>query len=187
MTWQSHAVVGANAVWLLAAFGAVDRYAPVYVAIAAFGALLPDIDAGGSQSKGKFGAKIHYLGKGVLKPFIGVFRHRGFFHSFVFITLLFAMSIPLAFFLGTFTPLMLTTGYASHLLIDQWNGGMQFFYPWKKDVSIVPRAWRFRVGSAGDWAFLFLGAAGLLLFFFVHQDVFFVQTPDIGVLMGLPL
>lgn len=83
MTWYTHAAVGANAVWLTALFGEPTRYASFYIMLGAFAALLPDIDASWR------GAKIHYVGGGILGIFKGVFRHRGFFHSVICINLLF--------------------------------------------------------------------------------------------------
>lgn len=169
MKWYTHAVIGANAVWLVPLFADVSSATMIYAALGAFGGLLPDIDAGWA---GTSGAKIHHIGYGIFRPFRGLFRHRGFFHSQLFVTIFFCALIPTAFFIDSFFPLMLTVGYASHLLIDFWNCGMQYFYPMRREVTFVPKIFRFRVGSTGDDLFFLLGIFGLLFFIFSHWSAF---------------
>ncbi len=169
MKWYTHAAIGANAVWLTVLFGEPTQTAILYTAVGAFAALLPDIDAGWTGSRG---AKIHYIAGGLFGIFKGLFRHRGFFHSFLSIVLLFCALIPLAWMIDPLFPLIFTAGYASHLFIDAWNGGMQWFYPLRKDLTFVPKFFRFRVGSAGDDLFFLLGVWGLILFVFMHWSTF---------------
>lgn len=161
MQWQTHAVVGANAIWLTVLFGADAQAPALLMGIGAFAGLLPDIDATGGKS---YGAKIHYIAGGILKPTLNVFRHRGFFHSFLAVALAFSCTIPLAYFVDPFAPAVFALGYASHLFIDNFNCGMEVFYPLKKRVTFVPRFLQFRVGSAGDQLFLLIGILGLYLY-----------------------
>ncbi|MCA9384656.1 MAG: metal-dependent hydrolase [Candidatus Magasanikbacteria bacterium] len=165
MQWHTHAAIGANAIWLTALFGDASQAPIVYLTIGAFGGLLPDIDAGGGKS---YGAKIHYIGGGIFKPFQNVFRHRGFFHSFMCIVLVFCLSTPLAWFIDPFVPMVLTAGYASHIVIDNWNCGLEFFYPLKKRVTFVPKWMQFRVGSIGDNLLFLLGVFGLVAYILTH-------------------
>jgi membrane-bound metal-dependent hydrolase YbcI (DUF457 family) len=184
MKWYTHAAIGANAVWLVALDQSVTSGVLLYAALGAFASLLPDIDAGWSRTSG---AKIHYVAHGIFKPFMGAFRHRGFFHSFLCVTLLFCAAIPLAFLIDPYFPLVLTAGYASHLVIDSWNGGMQTFFPWKKDVTFVPKLFRFRVGSLGDDLFFLLGIAGLVVFIFSYWHVFLFHQAGVSGLFVNPL
>lgn len=80
MTWRTHSVVGANAVWLTTITG-VDQWSIVFIVIGGFVALIPDIDA--------TNARIHYMFGKIFSLFRGVFVHRGFFHSFLFSGILF--------------------------------------------------------------------------------------------------
>lgn len=169
MKWYTHAAIGANAAWVLMLGERITSSAVFFLALGAFASLLPDIDAGWA---GTSGAKIHHIGYGIFRPFRGAFRHRGFFHSFLCITILFCLSIPLAFWIHPFVPVVLTLGYTSHLFIDAWNGGMQYLYPWKKDLSFIPKWMRFRVGSFGDDAFFLLGIMGIVAFVFAHWLTF---------------
>lgn len=165
MKWYTHAAIGANAIWLTRIFDTPSHISIFYAVLGAFAALLPDIDAGGGGTRG---AKIHYIGFGILGVFKGIYRHRGFFHSFISVVLVFCLLIPITIVYDPLFPVVFCAGYASHLFIDSWNAGMQFFYPLKKDVTFVPRLFRFRVGSSGDDLFFLIGVFSLVIFIFTY-------------------
>lgn len=176
MQWQTHAAIGANAVWLVPLLSRVDEKTPLFLALGAFGALLPDIDAA------QRGAKIHFIAGGVFGGMKGMARHRGFFHSFISICLVFCVSLPFGLWIDPMIPLVVTLGYASHLFIDQWNMGMQFFYPMRQYVTFVPSMLRFRVKSSGDMLFMMLGVFGIVAFVLKYLPVM-MTTMNIDKLM----
>jgi membrane-bound metal-dependent hydrolase YbcI (DUF457 family) len=164
MSGKTHAMIGANAVWLAHLLGQVDASFPFLIAVGAFAALLPDIDA--------VYAKIHFVFKGIFGMFKHNFTHRGFFHSLVAVALLYLICF---LFLRTYHPLLppiIALGYASHPFIDAFNGGVQYLFPYPRFLSFVPRLFRFRVNSNGDHALFFLGALGIVYFFIIHKDIF---------------
>lgn len=167
MKWNTHAVVGANAVWLTVLVGRVDSTALLLMAVGALAGLLPDIDAGGS------GAKIHHMGKGSLKMFRGVFEHRGFFHSVLVVFLLLLISLFIFFSFDPLLPLIITTGYASHLLIDGFNfKGTRYLFPMRKKFHLVPKLFASPVGGIADTLFFLFGTIGMLAFLLMNLDVF---------------
>ena len=167
MTWRTHAVVGANAVWITALFSTVDATALGLLAAGAFAGLLPDIDASGR------GAKIHYVGGGALGLFKGVFQHRGFFHSVMAVVLLFLVSTWLLREYHPLLPLILTLGYASHPIIDGFNTvGVRYLFPKRKMYNLIPKFFRTPVHGFADQLFFILGIMGIALFVLSHMDVF---------------
>ena len=91
----------------------------LFICIALFAGILPDIDHSGSW----LGRKIKIIG--------WIFEHRGFFHSalgIAFFTLLFylifnSLNYATAFLLG----------YASHILIDSFtDSGVMFLHPFSR-------------------------------------------------------
>lgn len=172
MKWYTHAAVGANAIWLTALTGHIDEYTPLLIAVGAFAALWPDIDATNK------GAKIHYMGSGILGMFKGVFQHRSFFHSFLATTLLLLFSL---LFLRQYHPLLpwvLTLGYVSHPLIDGFNlSGVRYLFPFKKFYRLIPYALTTPVGGTADSLFFVLGIGGIALFIFSHLSALTTFTP----------
>lgn len=166
MTGKTHAMVGANAIWVAYFLGAVDQSAPLLVAAGALAALLPDIDARGR------GAKIHYMFKGVLGAFKNTFRHRGFFHSFLATLIVFLISMVTLWRFNPLLPVIVTLGYVSHPIIDAFNAEVQYFFPLPKFMSFVPKSFRFRVGSAPDFGIFFLASIGVVGFFLINMEVF---------------
>ena|SRR3989344_5482131 len=71
------------------------------------GSILPDID----HPKSKIGKRIKIVGF--------LFEHRGFFHSLLFLALVYVVSI--LFIKNIYFILPLFIGYGSHLLIDCFN------------------------------------------------------------------
>lgn len=171
MTWQTHAVVGANAVWLTSLTGQVDHSTPVLIAVGALAGLLPDIDASGR------GARVHFLFGGLLKGLRNKFKHRGFFHSVMATVILFVASF---FLLSSWHPLLpwvISLGYFSHPFIDGFNSvGVQYLYPLKKKHNLIPEALQTPVGGWWDGVFMLLGTFGIMSFIFLYfNDLDFGQ------------
>jgi membrane-bound metal-dependent hydrolase YbcI (DUF457 family) len=90
----------------------------LFVALVAFGALLPDVDHEKST--------INRLCP-VTRIFPVFFKHRGFFHSVFPAIIIYAV---LAYFHESFVGLALTLGYLSHLVSDSLTRmGVNFVYP----------------------------------------------------------
>lgn len=159
MTWKTHAVVGANSVWLAALLTPVDEWGLVLIAAGAFVGILPDIDTGGS------GAKIHYVGRGVFGMFVGVFTHRGFFHSLFAGAIVACVSYVLLTPYHLALPLVVTAAYMSHPIIDGLNyPGVMYLYPLKKKIRLVPKSWATPVKGGADSILFFAGIIGLILY-----------------------
>ena len=166
MTWTTHVLCGINSLWLMEMLPQAPdptQLAPLVVA-AAFGSLLPDLDAGES--------KLKHLKIGGIKPFFlpaqMVHRqlgHRGLAHSLAGLIILSLMSIPLMAWWGWQPSLALILGYASHLAADACTkSGIPFLYPRKLRYHLLPVSWRFTTGSqAEEVLFPFLAMAVLLL------------------------
>lgn len=157
-------IVGTNAVWLLALTPNPEANILVALPAAAIASLVPDLDATGR------GAKIHYLGGGFLKVFIGAFHHRGILHSlfavgvlfiFLFLVNLLALENEHPFF-----PFVISLSYLSHSVIDGLNRGVGFFFPFnKKMYSLLPKSMWSPVDGFTDNLLFVIGCFGLLLFF----------------------
>jgi|GEM_PF-824691 len=165
MTWRTHAVVGANSLWLLLFTAKVDQSIIVYLPIALFASILPDIDA--------TAAKVHYIGGGVLGIFKGVFtggkyfHHRGIMHS-LFVAVL--LSFVVWIFSKNYYPVLcyiFGLSYFSHAVIDGFNTRVGYFYPFTtKRFALLPRPLLTPVKGAADKLFFVAAAFGLILFFF---------------------
>ena len=163
--------IGTNALWLAPFFGRIDQSILILLPVAALASILPDIDASA--------AKIHYIGGGALGIFRGVFygkyfHHRGIMHSLLVALIFFV--ILLIIFHATYPalPFVFTAAYISHSIIDGFNTGVGFLYPFVyKRFALVPKFLRSRVGSPIDVLFMFVGLAGILIFFLVFKDQFF--------------
>ena len=161
MMGRTHALLGALAAGALLPSPSPDRLA-LWMALGAFGALLPDLDA--SESK------IKRLSLAGITPFaplsVGLnrrFGHRGALHSLLGWGIASLVFLPLGLFFGLDVPLALSLGYASHLVADACTkSGIPAFYPNNKRVHLLPRALRLTTGSLAEEAFLV--ALGLLLF-----------------------
>jgi membrane-bound metal-dependent hydrolase YbcI (DUF457 family) len=163
MNWRTHVAVGANAVWLMPFFGQVDKTILVMLPTAMLAAILPDIDASS--------AKIHYAGGGVLGIFKGSFHGKYFHHRGIMHSLLAAVifTVILIFIFNSSSPLLpyvFGLSYLSHSLIDGFNTGVGYLYPFVyKRFTLIPRSLTFRVNSPADTLLMFAGIAGLLIFF----------------------
>ncbi len=169
MTWRTHAAVGANAIWLAGFFGKVDQSILALLPVAVVASLLPDIDASR--------AKIHYAAGGLLGIFKGAFygkyfHHRGLMHSILVTLIFFFILLAIFYSYIPLLPYVFAAAYFSHPLIDGFNAKVGYLYPFTtKSFALLPQALRFKVGSPTDTLLMFLGIAGLLIFFagFAHQ------------------
>lgn len=172
MRGSTHATIGANVIWLPYLLGMT--IAPWFIFIGALASLLPDLDASESKIKNlKLGI---YIGHSKIwfKPFwpiafvlSKIFRHRGALHSLVAVILLsigLMAIIPKEY--STIT-LVIILGYASHLLADALTkSGIEFFWPIKKNLGLLPKALRVKTGGIVDTVLLFVGSASLIAFLY---------------------
>lgn len=157
MTWKTHALVGANAAWIVALYPAAAPNIFLLLAAGALGGLLPDIDAGT--------AKIHFVGGGTLGFFRGIFQHRGFFHSLPATLIVFVLAYSFLSVYDPFLPWVLALGYVSHCVIDAWNySGVQFLFPWRVKFHLLPHLLRSPVKGFTDQLLFVVGCAGLVIF-----------------------
>jgi inner membrane protein len=166
MLWRTHVLGGLSSLWLLEVLPhslLPDRIAVLAVG-AAFGALLPDLDA--SQSK------IKHLGALGVQPFAPVseaahrlFGHRGFLHSLAGLLLLAALALPVALFVGFPPYLALLLGYGSHLVLDACTkSGIPLWPASKGRFHLLPLRLRLVTGShAEEIVFVLLASVALLL------------------------
>ena len=179
MTWKTHAAVGANSIWLAGLLGKLDQSILILLPVAVVASLLPDIDAAS--------AKIHYIGGGALGIFRGLFRgkyfhHRGIMHSLT-VTAIFFL-ILMAFFKNSIPllPYIFAISYFSHPLIDGFNTGVGYLYPFVyKRFGLIPKFFRTPVGGAMDNLLFIIGAFALLMFFilFKNQLLAFPTNPNL--------
>lgn len=115
MTGKTHAIVGANAIWVLPALGVVGWQVLPLLFVGMIGGLFPDIDAKESELHDE----TYNLTK--LLQAHRIFGHRKFFHSFI--------ATGLGYWaVGRYVPPILpavapvfAVGYLSHLIIDGFN------------------------------------------------------------------
>lgn len=165
MMGRTHMLLGLSSLWLLYPLpGALtlDTIAPLAIG-AAFGALLPDLDAQGSTLK--------YLQVGGLTPFVPLadllhraLGHRGLLHSLWGLGAVCLLALPLLWL--AWPPFVgLVLGYASHLAGDAaTKSGIPLLYPSPRRVHLLPKPWRLSTGSQAEDALLpLLGVAVLAL------------------------
>lgn len=170
MTWRTHVAVGANAIWL-SAFALPDKSILILLPAAMIASLLADLDASA--------AKIHFVGGGALGIFHGsgkhgiFLHHRGIMHS-LFATLI--LFILLLYFFHDSVPLLpyvAALAFFSHPLIDGFNGGVGYLYPFvRKQYAFLPSKIRPRVGGTFDNLLMFAAILGIFLFFLIFQKQF---------------
>jgi len=165
MSGLTHAVIGANAIWIASVYGVVDQNTALLAGVGAIAGLLPDIDASS--------AKIHYLFGQFLSVFkgrhSGIFEHRGIFHSILSVIIIFVFSFIFLRQYNLLLPLVITIGYASHILIDGLNTGVGYFFPFNRQrYALVPKFLRSKVKGPVDQALFILGTVSLLFFFLIN-------------------
>lgn len=152
-----------NSLWLTALLPVKPAYYFILIPATAIVSLLPDIDA--------IDAKIFYIGGGLLSMLRGTFKgkyfhHRGVLHSLLAGCVMFILTALV--FQSLVTGLVLGLAYLSHPIIDGFNSGVGYFYPFNlKRYTLVPskfcspikgkvNAILFIAGALGVTAFLLL-------------------------------
>ena len=165
MMGRTHMLLGLSSLWLLSPLPGVltPNTLPPLAAAAAFGALLPDLDAQGSTLK--------YLKVGGLTPFVPLtdllhraLGHRGLLHSLWGLSAACVLALPLLW-LGWPLFVGLLLGYMSHLAGDAaTKSGIPLLYPKSRRLHLLPPPWRLTTGSQAEDALLpLLGVAVLAL------------------------
>jgi len=152
MMWRSHALIGLNSLWLLEAVpGAVTpQNVGELAALAALGALLPDLDTASSKL-----ASLSLGGGRPLAPLaLALHRalgHRGLLHSPAGWLGFGLLCLPLALWAPWPAPLALFMGYGSHLAADACTRSGIPAWPSRKDRRwhLLPPRLRLTTGS---WA-----------------------------------
>jgi inner membrane protein len=165
--WRTHVLGGVCSLWLLApVLGGNDAAnVGVLAAVAAFGALLPDLDA--AQSK------IRSLGAFGIQPFnpvgaavSGMLGHRGFLHSPKALVFLASCAAVLSMWIGSAPAAALWLGYASHLALDACT---KSGIPGRSGrIFLVPPFLRVVTGSPNEDAYFMLLAAAASALLLVH-------------------
>lgn len=174
MMGRSHALAGVASLWLLAAVpGGLSGSGPldgisVLAAIAAFGALLPDLDA----SRSKLSAW-EVAGVRPLVPLSAMVHrawgHRGPLHSLYGLILVAGVGGMLIPIWGWRPASALLLGYASHLAADACTRTGIPFLPWRKRRCWLLPPWlRISTGSPAEDALLPLLAVTALSVLLVH-------------------
>lgn len=185
MQWRTHVLIGLNSLWLfeLLPRGLEQEHLPLMLGAAAFGSLLPDLDA--AQSK------IKHLSAWGIKPFLlpsvaiyRTFGHRGFLHSVSALILTGLVSIPLSLYLGWQTGMALVLGYGAHLAADACTkSGIPFWYvpflhPDRRRCHLLPPRLRFATGSEAELALFPVLGLLLLLLLLRHLSAGDLQPPQ---------
>lgn len=171
MTGRTHALIGANTIWLVKLFGL--PFNPVLILVAAFAAILPDLDASESMVKHlevKIGTGRNAIG---LKPLYvpallahAIFKHRGWLHSLAAVVLVGALSWAFLRQYGVAFPVLITAGYLSHILADACTkSGVQMILPIPTEVRLLPKPLRFKTGGLIENLIFIIAALGLVAAF----------------------
>lgn len=170
MTGRTHALIGALSLGMLQTISglATPDLLPLWMALAALGAWLPDLDA--SQSR------IKHLSFAGISPFVPLslslhraFGHRGLLHSIGGWGLATLLFLPLGFWWSAGVPLALSLGYASHILADGCTkSGVPLLYPRRTRYHLLPRRLRITTGSLAEDG-VFVALAVLLLALLLSQ------------------
>lgn len=154
MMWRTHVLFGINTLWLLVPMPPEILQANVGVlaAVAALGALMPDLDA--SESKIKHLKVPNTQIRPFLLPALIVSRseqHRGLMHSFVGWGMAAFCATLLMPIIGWAPVFAFVLGYGSHLFADALTkSGILLFYPKKEWFYVLPKALRFTTGSMAE-------------------------------------
>jgi inner membrane protein len=172
MMGRSHALVGVGSLWLLAPIpGGLSGTGPLegiglLAAVAAFGALLPDLDAARSKL-----SSWEVAGVRPLVPLAAIVHrawgHRGPLHSLYGLVVAGCVGGALIPLWGWRLAAALFLGYASHLAADACTRTGIPFLPWRsRRYWLLPPNLRISTGSSAEDAllpFLALAALSVLL------------------------
>lgn len=169
MRGATHFAIGANAVWITSLLGIPTDWWLLFVA--GFAALLPDLDAHESVIKN--------LDVRGIKPFAPIafifsslFRHRSALHSLFFLVLVSALSFLLLPYTSFALVMMISIGYASHLIADAMTiSGIELFWPVRKNIHLLPRWLRLKTGHAADWGIMLVAWIGIVAYLFTVGKV----------------
>ena len=172
MTWPTHTLFGISCLWLLAPLpmDILSYDMGTLAAVAALGALLPDLDA--SESKIR-----HVKVPGTnFKPFLlpaqvvhGSEQHRGLLRSLAGLGMISLMAVPSIWWVGWTRIVALLLGYTSHLLTDSaTKTGILLLYPRMHRDYVLPKGWRITTGSLAEEAF-YLPLASLVMALLLGQ------------------
>lgn len=157
MNGRTHAVIGANTVWIPVLLGYQLEYSFLLLLAGTIGGLLPDMDAPK--------ALIHTVSKGFLETFKRVSHHRGFFHSIFGMLVLGIISFVALQKIHPLMPFVFIAGYTSHCIIDGLTiGGVRYLFPLKKKQYLLPKQIRVRVGGIFDHILFAVGLFGIVFF-----------------------
>jgi inner membrane protein len=154
MTWPTHALFGISSLWLLALLPPewIGTDFGTLAAIAAFGALLPDLDASESKIKHLKIPTTHI--KPFLLPALFVSRsdqHRGLLHSLIGPAMVGVICVPALWWTGWAPVVALLLGYASHLMADAaTKSGIRLLHPSPQRFHLLPLDLRFTTGSMAE-------------------------------------
>lgn len=158
MTWPTHALFGISLLWLLSPLPpeVLGYDIGTLAAVAALGALLPDLDA--SESKIRHLKLLGTQFKPFLLPAQVVHlseQHRGLLHSLAGIGMVSFMVAPVIWWVGWVPVVALLLGYTSHLLADSaTKTGILLLYPDRRRYYLLPRGWCIVTGSTAEEALL---------------------------------
>lgn len=186
MKGTSHAIIGANSVWILALLPDFS-WNPLLLAVGAFGALLPDLDAsdakikhlevGYGKGKNRLAIKPFYLPSWIISS---IFKHRAVLHS-LFTTIIVGFSgyylvqylNQWVSFLNAEFWLVLMLGYLSHLLADGLTkSGVPLLWPWSHKFHLLPRSLCVKTGSLPENLISVLALAGVVIFVLLASQNF---------------
>ncbi|MBI2426524.1 MAG: metal-dependent hydrolase [Candidatus Kerfeldbacteria bacterium] len=163
MMGKTHAVIGANTVWITTLVIAGFSWHPALPLFGALGGLLPDLDAPESMAKHlrvSVGSRRNRLS---IEPlalpsliFSTLFGHRGVLHSLFGLAVFSAIAIfgvrwlePRVPFLPPESSILLILGYASHLVADSFTQyGIKYFWPSDRRYHLLPQFLTWSVQSA---------------------------------------
>lgn len=164
---------GINSLWLVLPLLLVLNAPNIgaLTAVAAFGALLQDLDAADS--------KVKHLSFGGVKPFAipakVAYRagHRGMLHSLLGWGLASVVMLPVGLYLGWPGWGGLMLGYGSHLLADSCTRtGIPLLYPRRMRYFALPCTVRIVTGSAGEEGLFSILAAGAITLMLTHLFIY---------------
>lgn len=169
MTWPTHTLLSISALWLLTLLPpeTLSFDFGTLAACAAFGALLPDLDA--SESKIKH---LKLLGTNFKRFWIPAQivnrteQHRGLSHSLWGVGMVIFINVPAAPWVGWAPIAALLLGYLSHLLGDSaTKSGIRLLYLQPVRFHLLPKGWRIVTNSQVETvlAALLLSPTALLL------------------------
>lgn len=172
MTGRTHAVVGANTVWLLPLVGLSAH--PAFLALGALAGLVPDLDASESTIK-HLGIPLRIGGvRFRIKPFFlpafllsRMFKHRGWLHSAIAVILVALLSQVAFGSFGAEIPFSITAGYLFHILTDMLTKeGVQFALPLRERFRLLPTSLGIHTNGWLDHTLFAFGSLGILAFAF---------------------